>query len=178
MSVALHLRGALRDVLGPSVRAHGYRGTSPTWWKRNALGDFAVITVQASAFNSANDGRCIVNLGAAPRRWIEGAGTAPRLVSAGQIAPKAHECLWNLRLHAQSSTAPESEVWWSYRDEASALQVADSIVEALETTWYDVLDDLLTPDGIRRRAHDGDPGFIWFEDAPSEVEEFLPQDCK
>ena len=175
MSVSRYLRDGLREVLGPSVRARGYRGTNPTWRKHNDLGDVAVINVQSSAFNDPDDGTCVVNLGVAPRPWIEGAIPALGLAPVSSADLKPNDCLWSLRLHAQTSAAPEDERWWAYQDRPSAVRVAEAIVAALESEWFGVLDELLTREGMGRRLLDGDPGFAHLEDRTRQIAAFLHQ---
>lgn len=173
MGVSRFLREALRDVLGPALRAHGYRGTSPTWRKYSADGDVAVINVQSSAFNSVDEGACVVNLGVAPAPWIDREVGAGQLTVAARDGLKADECLWVLRLHAQSSTDPDEELWWDYRDEASAVQVAETIVSALQQNWLSTLDSLLNHHEMRRRLLAEDPGFEQIREDPEEIEAFL-----
>lgn len=58
MGASRFLREALRDVLGPALRAHGYRGTSPTWRKYSA-----------GAMRRADDG-AVVHVVAAWGEWL------------------------------------------------------------------------------------------------------------
>ncbi|WP_416393792.1 MULTISPECIES: DUF4304 domain-containing protein [unclassified Curtobacterium] len=175
MGASRFLREALRDVLGPALRAHGYRGTSPTWRKYSAGGDVAVINVQSSAFNSADEGACVVNLGVAPVPWIDREAAVGHVTSAPRPRLKADECLWVLRLHAQSSTDPDDERWWSYCDEASAVRVAEAIVRALQQDWFFTLDSLLDHHEICGRLFVGDPGFDRLQEEPEEIAALLRQ---
>ncbi|WP_316308688.1 hypothetical protein, partial [Clavibacter michiganensis] len=81
----------------------------------------------------------------------------------------AHDCLWAIRLHAQSETDPGHERWWHYRDEASAVLVVETIVAALQQSWLSTLDALLDPDELRRRFLEEDPGFEALREDPEEV---------
>ncbi|WP_141399181.1 DUF4304 domain-containing protein [Curtobacterium sp. 'Ferrero'] len=173
MGVPRYLRDALRDVVGPAVRAHGYCGTSPTWRKTSDLGDVSVITVQSSAWNSADSGSCVVNLGVAPRPWLDRELLAGDSAPGRRDRPGASECLWWCRVHPQTSIDPHREQWWCYHDEPSAQQVAEAIVTALESTWFATLDALLVPDEFRRRLLAGDPGFEMWGDDPSELDGLL-----
>lgn len=173
MGVSRFLREALRDVLGPTLRAHGYRGTSPTWRKCSADGDVAVVNVQSSAFNTADEGACVLNLGVAPAPWIDREVSLRHVTPARRDHLKADDCLWVLRVHAQSSTDPDNERWWHYRDEDSALRVAEAMVLALEQYWLATIEALLDHDEIRRRLVAGDPGFDRVPEDPKEINAIL-----
>lgn len=139
----------------------------------NARGDVAVINVQSSAFNSADEGACVVNLGVAPAPWIDREVAAGHVTLASRDRPKADECLWVLRLHAQSSTDPNDERWWDYRDEDSALHMAAAMLLALQQRWFATLDALLDRDEMRRRLIAGDTGFERLLEDPDTIEAFL-----
>jgi len=64
------LKVALRDVLGPCARSHGFKGTAPTWRKSTPAGDWAVVNVQSSSFSSAEHLKCVINLAIAPEPWL------------------------------------------------------------------------------------------------------------
>ena len=64
------LKGALRDILGPAARGHGYKGSAPTWRKSATSGDWAIVTVQSSSWSTAESLRCVVNLAFAPEPWL------------------------------------------------------------------------------------------------------------
>lgn len=126
MGASHFLRQALRDVLGPVLREHGYRGTSPTWRKSSAAGDVTVINVQSSAFNSADEGACVVNLGVAPAPWIDREIATGHLVPAARDRLSAHDCPWTIDcMHIAKRTLMTSgggttatrppRCWWSRR---------------------------------------------------------------
>jgi hypothetical protein len=132
-----------------------------------------VINVQSSAFNSADEGACVVNLGVAPAPWIDREIATGHLVPAARDRLSAHDCPWTTRLHAHSKTDPDDERWWHYRDEASAVLVVETIVAALRQSWLSTLDALLDPDELRRRLREEDPGSEALREDPEEVDGFL-----
>ncbi|KQO64537.1 DUF4304 domain-containing protein [Curtobacterium sp. Leaf261] len=166
------LRDALRTILGPAVRAHGYRGTAPTWRKESELGDVAVINMQMSAYGSAWDSSCVVNLSVEVVPWAEmtaarmGIGTRQLLHSPGG--------LWHRRLTPSEASDDGPEQWWSVTDEASARFVVEDVVAQLEDRWFGVLDDLLAPGGMLRQVRSGDLGYghvaDWQEHFAEEIE--------
>lgn len=59
----------LRDVIGPTMRGNGLKGSAPTWRRTNDQGDVAIVNLQSSPWNSAESVRCAVNLAAVPEPW-------------------------------------------------------------------------------------------------------------
>jgi hypothetical protein len=64
------LKVALREMLGPSARIHGFKGAAPTWRKSTVSDDWAVVNVQSSSFSSAEHLKCVLNLAVAPEPWL------------------------------------------------------------------------------------------------------------
>ena len=75
------LRAALRDLVGPVARAHGFKGSAPNWRRSTDLGDWAIVNVQSSRYSTREYLRCVINLSVAPEPWL-----AWRVASKGPVA--------------------------------------------------------------------------------------------
>jgi hypothetical protein len=71
MTAQAALRAALRDIVGPAARAAGFRGSGSTWRSANSQGDWAVVNVQSSPWNTAEHVSCVINLAVAPAPWLD-----------------------------------------------------------------------------------------------------------
>jgi hypothetical protein len=157
------LKAALRDLLGPAARSHGYKGSSPTWRKASASGDWAVVNLQSSTFSRADDVRCVVNVAFAPEPWLRW-----QAADAGGGMPKSVPeslGLYRQRLHPAGSLHPAGtrsayDAWWAVSDEGSAhLAVADMNAQ-LDAAGWPVLESMFSRDAMLARLHDGDLGFF------------------
>ncbi|WP_282943894.1 DUF4304 domain-containing protein [Cellulomonas endometrii] len=149
------LRTALRDLVGPSARAHGYRGTAPSWRKVSSRGDWAVVNVQSSQFSTGELLPCVVNLSLIPGPWLDWCAA-----SYGTPVPRApHEAygLVRERLHP-TGAAPGVDVWWEVTHPDQARDVAADIVRRLEGTGWPLLEQLLDRDRLLGGLRSGEPG--------------------
>jgi hypothetical protein len=71
MTVKDALRAAMREHLGPSARAAGFKGSAPTWRRSNEAGDCAIANVQMSPWGDRDHGECYINLAIAPAPWLD-----------------------------------------------------------------------------------------------------------
>src|SRR6476661_8757428 len=103
------LRAAVRDVLGPAAHSHGFKGTSPTWRRSTASGDWAIVNLQTSTSSSANSVRCVLNTSVAPEPWLRWTR-----VQMGTAMPKAvPESMGLYKQRLCPSNTPEGEDrWW------------------------------------------------------------------
>lgn len=155
MTAQAFLRDALRDVVGPNARAHGFAGSAPTWRRSTAAGDWAVVNVQSSSFSSADRLHCVVNMAVAPEPWLR--WSRQRL---GEAMPKfVNESLglYRDRLHP-TGTPPGVDGWWEVTDRQSAVAAASDVVTQLEASGWPVLKRLLVPGGMLDQVRDGDLG--------------------
>ena len=76
------LRAAMREHLGPSARAAGFKGSAPTWRRFNEAGDCAIANVQMSPWGDRDHGQCYINLAVAPAPWLEFEGRTRPLPKA------------------------------------------------------------------------------------------------
>ncbi|MEV6891912.1 DUF4304 domain-containing protein [Kribbella sp. NPDC051137] len=151
------LKVALRNVLGPNARSHGYKGSAPTWRKSNASGDWAVVNVQSSSWSTAERLRCVVNLAVAPEPWLR--WQRERLGAGMPKSVTEYLGLYRERLHPAEAPAG-TDGWWEVRDAESAVSAATDIVAQLEHAWWPVLDRLLTPGGMLQQVGNGDLGYM------------------
>jgi hypothetical protein len=59
----------VRQQVGPVLRAAGFTGSAPTWRLRSGRGDFAVVNLAGSRWNTADEVRFDVNLALVPQPW-------------------------------------------------------------------------------------------------------------
>lgn len=106
MTAQAALRAALRDIVAPAARAAGSKGSGSTWRTANSQGDWAVVNVQSSSWNTAECARCVINLAVAPAPWLdwirERRGSLPKSVSESLG-------LYRDRLHP-AGTSPGADV--------------------------------------------------------------------
>ena len=143
-------RTMLRDIIGPALRRHGFKGSAPNWVLVADNGDRAIVNVQSSAWNSADEVRFYVNLAVVPSPWWSWAQhESPEL--AGK-KPKQQHGLWQQRLE---ETQP-----WSVVDDASAQNCGADVVDKLEHQAIPVLRRLIDRHEMIASIRAGDCGEI------------------
>lgn len=65
------LRAAVREHVVPLLRAHGFKGTFPTWRRTGDRGDVAVVNIQFSSWNTRERAAFHVNLAVAADPWLD-----------------------------------------------------------------------------------------------------------
>lgn len=156
MTAQAALKVALREVLGPNARRHGYKGSAPTWLQSNAVGDWAVVNVQSSSWSSSEALRCVINIAVAPERWLRW-----QRFRLGPAMPKSIAeslGLYRDRLHP-TGTPVDLDGWWEITDHVSATDAVTDMVRRLEESGWALLDSLLAGDRMLDRVRRGDLGF-------------------
>nr|WP_301114678.1 DUF4304 domain-containing protein [Microbacterium sp.] len=142
---------------GPSARTHGFKGSAPTWRKSNANGDWAIVNVQSSSWSTSERLRCVINISAAPEPWLR--WERRRLGSRVPKLPSESAGLFRDRVHP-AGTPPGVDGWWEVGAAPSAgLAVTDMIVQMDRAGW-EVLDRLLTREGMLEAVRTGDLGLM------------------
>ena len=157
MTAQESLKRALRDVVGPVARTHGFKGSGPTWRKSNASGDWAVVNVQSSKWSTSQSLACVINVAVAPEPWLRW-----EREHLGNGMPKAVSQslgLYSQRLHP-TGTPEGPEGWWEVTDPESAVAAAQDMVVQLEAAGWLVLDRMLTEGGMLDQVRRGDLGFM------------------
>lgn len=149
------LKTALRDIVGPAARSHGYKGSAPNW-RKSSLGDWSVVNVQSSSWSSAERLQCVVNLAFAPEPWLR--WTTERLGRTPKAVPESLG-LYRDRLHPEGTPAG-SDGWWEVVDDASAREAAADISTQLDRAGWPVLDQMFSREALMARLHDGDLGMM------------------
>ena len=155
MTVQKALKTALRDVLGPYARSHGFKGSAPTWRKSTSSGDWAVVNVQSSSFSSAEHLKCVINLAVAPEPWLR--WTRVKLAAGMPKSVTETLGLYRERLHPEG-TAAGQDVWWEITDAASAVSAVEDMVVQLDVAGWPVIDRLLSPEGMLEQVRTGGLG--------------------
>ena len=157
MTAQLSLRNALRDLLGPAARSHGFKGSAPTWRKASDAGDWAVVNVQSSSWSTSESLSCVVNLAFAPEPWLRWMRR-----DLGSGAPKSVPeslGLYRERLHPEGTPAG-SDGWWDVSDDESAhVAVADMNVQ-LDSAGWPVLEEMFAREAMMIRLREGDLGMM------------------
>ncbi|MDH2415261.1 DUF4304 domain-containing protein [Nocardioides sp. CER19] len=154
-TVQAALKAALRDVVGPAAREHGFKGSVPNWRRNTDLGDWAIVNVQTSQYSSRESLRCVVNLSLAPQPWL--AWTEAR---QGPLPKSLGESygLYRERLHPSGSPAGVY-AWWEVNDPDDAPDVAADIQCQLEQVGWPTLERLLDRTAMVEQVRAGDLGF-------------------
>jgi hypothetical protein len=159
-----HLKSAVRDFLAPAARAHGFRGSMPTWRKGTSEGDWAIVNLQSSPWSSASEVRCVLNVAVAPRGWIDWLATmsgAPK-----KALPSESSGLYRSRVHPQE-TPPGRDAWWAVKDEESARSTAMDIADQMAKGVWENLERLLDREALLAQVRAvGDLGDFKIIDQP------------
>lgn len=151
MTAQSDLRDALRDWLGPALRARGFKGSAPTWSLTNDRGDVAFINVQSSTSSTKDQVRCIVNYSVAPESWV-------RFAKWRSNGRDKRFGLYSDRIDAPGGE-PRQEQWWNVSDPASARVFVRDVLAELDAWGWDLFDRLMTPTGMLDAVRAGDLGF-------------------
>ena len=136
------LKAALRDVLGPAARSHGFKGSAPTWRRSNDAGDWALVNVQSSSLSTANRISCVINISVAPEPWLR--WSAVKLGSGMPKTMTENLGMYRDRLHPDG-TPTDRHGWWEITDEHSAHLAVDDMLHQLDVGGWPLLSRLLEP---------------------------------
>lgn len=150
------LRTALKDILGPEARRHGYKGSAPTWRRATSEGHWAVVNVQSSSWSTRESLRCVVNLAFAPEPWLR--WTQERLGTAMPKTVNESLGLYRARLHPEG-TPPGVDGWWEVIGAHSARSAVQDMADQLSRHGWPVLEDLARPGAMLEQVRQGDLGF-------------------
>jgi hypothetical protein len=156
MTAQTALKAALRDIVGPAARGHGFKGSAPNWRRTNATGDWAVVNVQSSQYSSSEKVRCVINLAVAPAPWLAS------LRETHRSLPKAVReslGLYRDRLHP-AGTPPGYDAWWEIGDEREAVAAAHDMVEQLAVGGWPVLERMLDRQAMLEQLRSGELGML------------------
>jgi len=151
------LKAALRDVLAPVARSHGYKGSVPTWRKSSATNDWAVVNVQSSSFSRAEHLRCVVNLAFAPEPWLR--WMSEHLGAGMPKAVNESLGLYRERLHPEG-TPERTDGWWDVFDVRSAKSAVEDMAVQLDRAGWPVLEGMFSREAITARLSAGDLGMM------------------
>ncbi|GAB3834609.1 hypothetical protein GCM10027610_030550 [Dactylosporangium cerinum] len=126
----------LRDSIGPVLRDAGFTGTAPTWCLRSGRGDFAVVNLARSRWNTADEVRFDVNLALVPQPWWQ--FSTRFLLDKAPKTPRFHDGLFDKQSHPERRYAGWQHPvlgreGWVVRDAASADVCVEVLREELTT---------------------------------------------
>jgi hypothetical protein len=131
----------LKDWVGPTLSAAGYRGRAANWIRTSDLGDFAMVNIQRSAGSWPTDPDELgfyVNLAVIPLPWWDW-----RRVDSGETGhPRHHHGVVRERLHTGPPREEWVEMWW-VSDPPSALRVGEDVSTRLQHRGLPRLAELL-----------------------------------
>ena len=156
MTAQAALRASLRDVVAPAARAEGFNGSAPTWRMTNALGDWAVVNVQSSAYSTSESLRCVINLAVAPAPWL-----AWHQQSLGSLPKAINESLglYRDRMHP-TGTPPGTDGWWEVSGDRDASRAATDMTEQLAIHGWPTLKRLMDREALLDQIRSGDLGIM------------------
>jgi hypothetical protein len=113
----------LRESVGPVLRDAGFTGTAPTWCLLSSSGDFAVVNLAASRWNTADEVRFDVNLALVPQPWWQ--FSTRFLLDRAPRTPRFHDGLFDKQCRPERRYAGWQHPvlgrdGWTIRDAASA----------------------------------------------------------
>ncbi|MGH8879343.1 MAG: DUF4304 domain-containing protein [Stackebrandtia sp.] len=156
MTAQIALREALRDIVGPAAREHGFKGSGTNWRRSNESGDWAIVNVQSSSFSSREHLRCVINMSVAPRPWLDwqenNLGRRPKTISESLG-------LYRSRLHPTGSE-PGADTWWEVTGPGDAGLVARDMADRLAADGWTFLTALLDRERMIAQIRNRDLGMI------------------
>lgn len=119
----------MREQIGPSARAAGFKGSVPNWRKEGRPGDWAIANIQLSQWGDRDSTSCYINLSVAPAAWLE-------FQSRTTAIPKAVTESYGLYRRRLGTR-------WEVPSEASAASVVADMTACLEEDGWPYLTKLL-----------------------------------
>lgn len=134
----------MRQWIDPVLRGAGFTGSALTWCLRSSGGDFAVVNLQRSRWNTADEVSFEVNLAVVPEPWWR--FRARHVLDKAPKTPREHDGLLRRRHHPERRYAGWSHPrlgrqGWVVQDAASADVCATVLSDELVTV---VLPELVT----------------------------------
>lgn len=139
------------------LRAAGFRGTAGTWNLTASNGDTAIVNLQKSRWNTADEVGFTVNLAIVPAPWFEWMQKQYRLSATAK--PREYHGLWRDRLRPADGLSRDGQ-FWVVRDERSAATCAEDVTTQLETAGIPRLLHLLNRKALTEAIKAGDFGYI------------------
>jgi len=141
----------------PVLREAGYRGTAGTYTLTAPGGDVAIVNLQKSRWNSADEVAFTVNLAIVPVPWFDWQQKEHGLASKARL--REYHGLWRDRLRP-SPTLSEERDFWVVRDETTADACAADVTAKLRQDGLPRLSSLLDRPALIEAVRAGDFGFI------------------
>jgi hypothetical protein len=157
VSAIEYLKDALRETVGPALRAQGFKGSGSNWSLSSPRRDVAIVNVQRSQHGSSSETLFVINLAVVPEPWLA-------YQHAGRDLPKTvkeSHGLWRDRLHPTTpSHVRGSEAWWSVTDAESAATATEDALQQLQRVGAPKLRELLDREALMASIRAGDLGFF------------------
>ena len=143
--------------IAPVLRSEGFKGTRGTWSKTSANGDSAVVNLQKSRWNTADEVAFTVNLSLVPRPWFE--WQSKQYGFPPSRKPREENGLWRDRLRPQAELTQDGQ-FWVVRDVQSAVDCARDVTDQLQHAGLPRLLALLDRQALMEAIRAGDFGYI------------------
>ena len=157
MNVPDHLRAALRDIVAPSLRDAGFRGSGQTWRLASAGGDVAVVNVQLSQWNTDAEATAYLNLAVLPAAWwawLRESG------AAGGEQPGEVHGLYRARLEPLPTHRGAPGGWECWDEVSARLAARDMRSRLLSSDGLPAVRRLLSPERFTQALRDGQAGVL------------------
>lgn len=121
------MKAAIKGVLGPQLRAEGFKGSGSRWQVMSDVGDTAIVNVQRSQFGDKGHVKFIINVAVVTEPWLA-------WLFRGKVLPrhpKEYQGIWSDRVRPSGTSFPDGpEVWWEVRTVAEAeAAIADAAMQ-------------------------------------------------
>jgi Domain of unknown function (DUF4304) len=114
------------------------------------------VNVQSSAWSTAEEVRCVINLSVAPSPWLDWLNTSSVSLPKSITEPLG---LYRDRLNPTGSPA-ERDMWWQVHDDVDAQEIAHDMVVQLEARGLPRLLNLLDRENLLAVVRAGHLGFF------------------
>ena len=148
------LRAAVKEQVVLLLRAHGFKGTFPTWRRTGDRGDVAVVNIQFSSWNTRDRARIHVNLAVASDPWLD--WDAVRFGRPRSKVVQENHGLWRDRL----DPPPDWRHDWEVHDEASAQKVAIALAQQLNDVGLPTIVPLIDRSALLECLRTGSLGYM------------------
>lgn len=145
------------EQVAPMLRSEQFAGSRGTWSKRSAHGDWAIVNLQKSRWNTSDRVAFTVNLSVVPEPWF--AWQAKQYGFASTKKPREENGLWRDRLHPSAGLSEDGQ-FWVVSDAATALACGEDVIGQLQNFGIPHLLKLLDREALMDAIRAEDFGYM------------------